>query len=134
MSDDRALREARLRGEALVSRILAEPAMLDLETFAARAGMTANDVKDRWGRREFLALESPNSGPRFPEWQLGPHGRPLPAIGALLGVLTQAWAVYRFLMQHHPELSGQTGLEAITSGRTDEAVITAQGIVDGNFS
>jgi len=37
-------------------------------------------------------------------------------------------------MQHHPEQNGHTGLEAITSGRSDEAVITAQGIVEGNFS
>jgi hypothetical protein len=117
-----------------VSTIFAEPAMLDLETFAARAGMTTEDVQDRWRRRELLMLESAKSGVRFPEWQLGPDGRPLPAIRALFGVLTHAWAVYRFLMQHHPELSGQTGLEAIMSGRSNQAVITARGIVEGNFS
>src|SRR5690349_18433189 len=134
MSEDRAITEARIRGEALVSKIFAEPAMLDLETFAARTGMTAEDVQDRWKRRELLMLESANSGARFPEWQLGADGQPLPAIGALFGVLTHAWAVYRFLMQRHPELSGQTGLEAIKSGRSNEAVETAQGIVEGNFT
>ena len=88
MTDDWELREARLRGEARASEIMTETTILDLETFAARSGMTAREVKDRWGRREPLMLESSNSGPRFPEWQSGLDDRPLDAIGPLFDVLT----------------------------------------------
>lgn len=138
MSDEEELeeapREARLRGKALLVQLLAEPSMLELGAFAARAKMTEDEVKDRWIRREVLAISDQNGRPRFPEWQLSPEGRLPPAIGTLFAILEGEWAVYRFLTQHHNELDGQTGLEAIVSGRSDEAIETAQGIVDGNFT
>lgn len=131
---DEALRKARLRGEASRARLLAEPWMLELREFAARAKMTEDEVRDRLARREVLAIDDPNGDPRFPAWQLGPDGLLPPAIGALFVILEHSFAVYRFLTQHHNELDGQTGLEAIMTGHSDEALETAQGIVDGNFT
>ena len=39
-----------------------------------------------------------------------------------------AWAVYRFLVQHHSELGGRTAKEALRQGRADEAVQAAESV------
>jgi len=134
MSNNEDLEEALPRGTASLARLLAEPWMLDLRSFAARADLTEDELKDRLARREVLAIGDPNGSPRFPEWQLAPDGRVPLAIGALFEILNGEWAVYRFLAQHHNELGEQTGLEAILSGRSAEALETAQGIVEGSFT
>jgi hypothetical protein len=81
-----------------------------------------------------LAIDSPDGSPGFPEWQLYPDGHLPSAIGSLFAILGDSWALYRFLMQHHNELDGQSGLEALMSGHSEEALETAQGIMDGNFT
>jgi hypothetical protein len=42
-----------------------------------------------------------------------------------------AWAVYRFLMQRHPELDGLTGREALDQGKTEQAIEAAESIARG---
>lgn len=45
---------------------------------------------------------------RFPAWQLGADGLPIPALRELHDVLHEPWAVFRFLRQQHPELGMRT--------------------------
>lgn len=138
MSDDhemeQALRAALRRGDAFISKIFAEPSMLELEEFAARSRMTKGEVEGLCRQGELLVLEDRRGTSKLPEWQLGPDGRPLPAIRHLLAILEDKWAVYRFLMQHHPELDGQTGLDAIRAGKSVQAIATAQSLEISAFS
>ncbi|HYS49213.1 MAG TPA: XRE family transcriptional regulator, partial [Xanthobacteraceae bacterium] len=39
-----------------------------------------------------------------------------------------AWAVYRFLVQLHPELGDMTGKEALRKGRVSEVVEAAESV------
>jgi hypothetical protein len=45
-----------------------------------------------------------------------------------------AWAVYRFLVQHHPELDGLTGRETLRRGKSAQALDVAEGIARGTFA
>jgi hypothetical protein len=81
-----------------------------------------------------LGLEGAKRGFRFPRWQLGPDGKPfrvLPTLFERLG--DDPWAVYRFLVQHHPELEGLTGREALERGESKQAIDAAESVAR-NFS
>jgi hypothetical protein len=108
--------------------------MLDASTFAIRLGLTEADLEEKVRLSEVLALDSPELGVRFPAWQLDQSGNVPVSINALLTILSEPWAVYRFLIQHHPELDGRTGLDAIMRGHVREAVETARGITLGTFT
>nr|WP_061510022.1 hypothetical protein [Gluconobacter thailandicus] len=66
-------------------------------------------------------LVLPESSPRearYPAWQIDATGQPFPVLPALFDALGDSgWTIYRFLMQSHPELAGQTVLEALRDGR-----------------
>src|SRR5262249_6460687 len=102
---DRALADARRRGQLRVAEILAGPAMLSADAFAERLGTTRATVTAWRHKNHVLGLEGATRGFRFPDWQVGADGKPwraLPQIFDRLG--GDAWAVYRFLVQRHPEL------------------------------
>lgn len=81
-----------------------------------------------------LGLEGAKRGFRFPAWQISEEGKPFAALPELFERLGGApWAVYRFLIQHHPELEGSTALEALRRGR-DEGVLEAAENVGRAFS
>jgi hypothetical protein len=76
-----------------------------------------------------LGLEGATRGFRFPEWQVGDDGKPLGVLPELFDRLGgDAWAVYRFLVQHHPEFGGATAKEALRQGRADEVVEAAESV------
>lgn len=129
------LADARERGAARVGEILGDPAMLSSDAMAALIGASRETVNQRRRAGELLGLEGATRGVRYPHWQLSDDGRPLAglaAIGRALG--SDAWAVYRFLVGTHPELEGMTGLDALRAGRTDEALLVAEGIAQGSFA
>lgn len=126
---DRALADARRRGQLRVAEVLAGPEMLSADAFAARLGTTRATV-NAWRRKnQVLGLEGATRGFRFPAWQVGSDGKPfrtLPQLFERLG--GDAWAVYRFLVQHHPELGGMTGKDALEKRRADEVVEAAESV------
>jgi hypothetical protein len=131
---DRALDDARRRGALRVAELLAGSEMLSADAFAARLGTTRATVTAWRHRNQVLGLEGATRGYRFPEWQVGADGKPwrlLPQLFDRLG--GEAWAVYRFLVQHHPELGGLTGKEALEKGRADD-VLEAAGSVAQAFA
>jgi hypothetical protein len=80
-------------------------------------------------------LEGPRRGVRFPAWQLANDGTLLPALPRLFKILgDHPWAVYRFLLQNHPELGGKTALDALRRNRIDEVLKTADAISSGAFA
>ncbi len=124
---DRALGVARARGELRVAEILSGADMLSADEFAARVGASRVTVNEWRRSHKILGLEGAKRGFRFPEWQLGEDGKPFDALPALFDKLGgNAWAVYRFLVQHHPELRGLTGTEALRRRQSNKVIETAE--------
>jgi hypothetical protein len=127
-----ALSSARARGDELVATILSRDDMLSAHDFAQALGVTRATVNTKRQNRQLLALEGAKRGFRFPVWQIGRDGKPFDAIPALFERLGDSpWAVYRFLVQHHPELDGLTGREALQAGQSAEAVEAAENVAEG---
>jgi hypothetical protein len=126
---DRALTEARHRGQRRVAEILVGPEMLSADALAERLGTTRATVTAWRHKNQVLGLEGATRGFRFPQWQVGEDGKPFRALPELFDRFGgDAWAVYRFLVQRHPELGSITGKEALRQGRADEVVETAESV------
>jgi len=124
-----ALKAARHRGDVRVAQILDSEDMLSAEDFAHLLGTTRVTVNAKRQKRQLLGLEGAKRGFRFPRWQIGTNGRPFSALPDLFDRLgDDAWAVYRFLLQHHSELDGLTGRDALEQGKSKEAVEAAESI------
>jgi len=132
---DIALNAAKKRGAARVADILNGPDMLTADAFAEEIGATRETVHKKRRRHEVLGLEGPKRGVRFPKWQLNRSGELLVGLPLLFEALgDHPWAVYRFLLQAHPELDGATGLEALKAGRIEEAIGVAGSVGAGAFA
>ncbi len=124
-----ALRRAYARGEEAAAELLSGPEMLSSDEIAGSLGLSREAVHRKRRRGELLGIEGAKRGVRFPAWQLGPDGLPLPALRPLHEALGEAWAVFRFLRQRHPELGMRTGLEAAADPRrAADAVALARGV------
>ncbi|WEQ54965.1 hypothetical protein LV564_12640 [Komagataeibacter nataicola] len=127
---------AKERGRHLVATILSDPDMLTGEAFAHRLGLTVSDLRDLKQAHAVLVL--PGSSPReirYPVWQIDATRQPFPVLPALFDALGDSgWTIYRFLMQSHPELAGQTALEALRDGRDALVVQLAHSIAEGTFA
>ena len=125
----RALAVARERGQHRVAKILSSNDMLSAEAFASLLKTTRVTINSKRKKRQVLALEGATRGFRFPQWQIGQDGKPFSALPKLFERLgDDSWAVYRFLVQHHPELDGLTGREALQRGMTSKAIETAESV------
>jgi hypothetical protein len=129
---DAALAAARERGRLRVAEILAGDEMLSADAFAALLGVSRVTVNAKRQRHEVLAVDGARRGFRFPAWQVDENGKPFAAIPQLFEKLGDSpWAVYRFLVQRHPELEGATGVDAMRQGRTDEVLEAAESLAAG---
>jgi hypothetical protein len=123
----RALEASRTRGRALVAKLLGGKDMLTTDEFGKLIGVTRDTVNQKRKRQEVLALEGVGREPRFPKWQVGKDGKAFRALPELFDRLGgNPWTVYRFLVQHHPELNGLTGVEALQRGRTNRVLDAAE--------
>lgn len=132
---DAALERARGRGRHAVAKILGGSDMLSADDFAAHLETSRETINSKRKAYQLLALQGPTRGYRYPIWQIAEDGRPFGALPELFETLQgDAWAVYRLLVQHHAELDGLSGLEALRR-KQDEAVIeTARGIAQNTFA
>ncbi|MCT8999893.1 XRE family transcriptional regulator [Chelativorans intermedius] len=129
-----ALNEARERGKKRVAEILADDDMLTAEAFAELLGVSRVTVNSRRQTGQVLGLDGAKRGYRFPAWQLDEDGRPFAALATLQETLgNSAWAVYRFLVTPQGGLNGQTGLEALRRGQTDDVIAAAESVARGDF-
>jgi len=125
-----ALSAARERGQARIAEILNGDDMLTVEQFAHLIGTSRVTVNTKRQNHQVLGLEGARRGFRFPKWQIGEDGKPFAALPKLFERLGgSSWAVYRFLVQHHPELDGLSGREALARGRAAEATDAAESAV-----
>ncbi|MBB3884676.1 hypothetical protein [Acetobacter oeni] len=131
-----AFARAEERARHLAATILAGPDMLTGEAFAPRLGLTVSDLHDVEQAHAILVL--PESSPRearYPARQINATGQPFPALPALFDALGDSgWTIHRFLMQSHPELAGQTALQALRHGREALVVRLARSIAEGTFA
>jgi hypothetical protein len=122
-----ALGEAFERGEHLSAKILRQPDMLNATDFAANFNLSRETVRQKTHDHKVLALPGPKQGYRYPAWQVTSDGQLLPELPKLFELLGgNPWTVYRFLLQHHPELDGATALEALKSGKVEEVLAAAR--------
>jgi hypothetical protein len=132
---DRALATARERGRHRVAEILSGPDMLSADQFADLIGVSRVTVNSKRQAHQVLGLQGAKRGYRFPEWQVGEDGKPYGALPELFRRLGDSpWSVYRFLVQHHPELDGLTGREALRRGRTEAVLRAAETVSRGDFA
>lgn len=132
---DAALTVARERGRLRAAEILNGEDMLSANQFAKMLGVSRVTINVKRQRHELLGLDGAKRGFRFPVWQLDEDGKPFAEIPALFARFGESpWAIYRFLIQRHPELRGLSGLEALQRGLTQKVIETADGIASGNFS
>ena len=112
-----------------MAEILDREEMLSADDFAHLLGTTRVTVNAKRQKRQVLGLEGAKRGFRFPRWQLGTNGKPFSALPDLFDRLgDDTWAVYRFLLQHHPALDGLTGREALEQGKSKQAIEAAESI------
>ena len=128
---DRALAAARERGQRRVAEILSDPDMLSADNLARLLGTTRATINAKRQNCQLLGLEGATRGFRFPSWQIGEDGKPFAALPMLFARLGESpWAVYRFLVQSHPELDGETGRDALRRGRTAEVIEAAESVAE----
>jgi hypothetical protein len=124
-----ALAAARERGGLRIAEILGGKDMLSADAFATLLGTTRVTVNAKRQNRQVQAMEGAKRGFRFPEWQIGLDGKPFAVIPELFDRLGgDSWAVYRLLVQHHPELDGLAGREALQRGKSKEVVEAAESV------
>jgi len=131
---EEALKAARERGRVRAAAILAGPDMLTARAFAKLLGVSAGTVRARRQKHEVLGIKGDKGHYRYPSWQVGRNGKPLSTLPQLREMLGGPWTVYRFLLQHHPELGGMTALTALRRGREADVLATAANIARGAFS
>lgn len=129
----RALDAARERGRLRTAEILSGEDMLSAEDFAKLLGTTRVTVNTKRQSGQLLGLDGATRGFRFPVWQLNRDGKPYPELASLQAQLGGPWALYRFLVQPHGALDGQSGRDALEQGRSRSVVAAAEGIAHGDF-
>jgi hypothetical protein len=136
-SDDlaTAIEAAKSVGRVRVAEILSGTDMLNDDKFGELLGVSRATINTKRQKHQVLGLEGAKRGFRFPAWQVGEDGKPFAALPELFDRLGKnPWTVYRFLVQHHPELDGLTGYEALQRGQSETVVNMAESLARGAFS
>lgn len=129
------LAAAKARGKIEVAKILNGEGMLSTNAIAERLGTSPGIIRTWRKQSRVLALRSGTRGYRYPAWQLGKDGRPFEALPALFAHLGMSpWTVYRFLTQHHAELGGMTGREALERGQSAKALAAVENMGEAAYS
>jgi hypothetical protein len=132
---EHALNEARARGAAFRDELLTDPEMLNTAELADRLDMSEEGIRLKRKRHEVLGLEFAKRGIRYPSWQVMEDRQLLPALPRLFAILgDDPWRVYRFLLQHHPEIGGERAVDALKRGRLDGVLAAAENTAAGAFS
>ncbi len=127
-TDEQVIARAQLRGlEARQQVLEAEGGTLSAEQLARRLHLTRQAVDLRRRNHRLIGLPIGRHGYRYPVWQLGPDGV-WPWVPQVIEALAphDPWQQVFFLLSLHPDLGGQTPLNALRAGRADEVVALAR--------
>src|SRR5258708_1087132 len=101
--------------------------MLSAAEFAKFIGVAREAVRGKHQRAEVLGLHGAKRGFRFTKWEVTPNGKLSADLSQLFKVLgDDSWTVYRFLIQHHPELEGDTALSALLRGKVSRVLAATE--------
>ena len=132
---DQALADARARGKLRVAEILRLPEMATARELGEMIGASHETVNQKRKSGEILALEGATRGLRYPRWQVTPDGRLLPGLVDLFQILgSEPWTIYRFLLERHGELKGESALDSLKRNRVDEVLFSARNLAQGAFA
>lgn len=130
-----ALNAAFERGRLRIAQILGGADMFSANELAMLMGTSRETVNRGRKARRILGLKGAKRGFRYPTWQLDDHGKPFDVLPALFVLLDDSsWAVYRFLMQPHPELDGRTALQALQQGCSAQVISAAESVAQATFT
>jgi hypothetical protein len=94
-------------------------------------GSSRQAVHERAKRGTLLALRGGDGQPRFPAFQFGPTGKPLPALGEILDVLrpvaASPYTIASWFVTEDAELEGKTPAEWLREGRDPDHALRAAG-------
>ncbi len=127
-TDEEVIARAQLRGLDARQQVLeAEGGTLSAEQMARRLHLTRQAVDLRRRNHRLIGLPVGRHGYRYPAWQLGPAGI-WPWVLQVIHTLTphDPWQQVFFLLSPHPDLEGETPLNALRAGRIDEVVALAR--------
>ena len=92
-------------------------------------GNSRQAVHERAKRGTLLAVRGDDGQPRFPAFQFGPAGKPLPALAAILEVLrpvvASPYTIASWFVTEATELEGKTPAEWLREGRDPGAALRA---------
>lgn len=129
LRQDDPFAEARLRGLEIRERLLgAEGGVLTAEQVARHLGISRQAVDKRRRVGRLLALSTGRRGYLYPAWQISQHGV-VNGFERVLGQLLvrDPWMQAAFFLGGDPRLNGMTPLEALRTGRIEEACRAARG-------
>jgi len=118
------LAPARERGRKLKAKALRRPDMLTLSEVAAALLIAEPEVLELSGQGHLLMLSDDDTERRWPAWQILEDGTILPGLPEVQRNVPSPWTAYFFLTAYHP-LIGGSPLEALRSGRLDDALRAA---------
>ena len=88
-------------------------------------------MHERTQRGTLLALRDQEGTNRYPAFQFGADGRPLPALGDVMRTLTRVvetpYTIAAWLTSTEPELDGHSPVDWLRSGRDPTAIVTQAG-------
>lgn len=124
-----ALKRARERGQIRIAELADDPDYLTAPQMAARMGISEAELMNGVELEFVLALDLKGYGLRFPVWQLGDNGKPLPGIEELIEECeSQSWRVARFLTSNKGDM-----LNHLREGRVEEVLRIAESWNRGDF-
>lgn len=101
------------------------PHNLPAAVFAALSGKSRRWISYEIQARRVLALSLGNQGQRVPDWQLDPLKHELVQVVLQHLPDSDAWDIYRALLDPHEILEGNAPIEAVTPSNFQEAVMAA---------
>jgi hypothetical protein len=127
-TDEEVIAGAQLRGLDARQQVLdAEGGTLSAEQMARRLHLTRQAVDLRRRNHRLIGLPVGRHGYRYPIWQLG-HAGTWPWVPRMINALAphDSWQQVFFLLSPHPDLEGETPLNALRGGRIEEVITLAR--------
>jgi hypothetical protein len=117
-----------------VGKLLGHRHMLSSDSLAEMLGVTRQTIHDWHEAGKVLGVGGARRGLLFPDWQIGPRGKPYDLIPRLLAASRgDHWAVWRFLEGPIAELN-KIGHEAMAEGLDKRVLEVAEARGLGAFS
>lgn len=108
--------------------------MLTPDEFTTRLGIAPEALEALRRAGQVLCVDGHSRGDRYPAWQLGDDGRPVPGLAEVIAAFPgNGWAAFRFLAQPFGQLGGKTPLDRLRRGEAKLIAAMADSAARGDF-